>query len=1054
MTDTRERSDYVIDITGDVTGMVAAGEHVYQQQVNVKDGGLVYVLESGAAPFRRISTPVRSVPRAEPPLIGRRAELGAVTAAVRPGGTVQIVGQTGIGKTTLLTHSAHRDLSPELVDGIVHIRARGKALDDVLVDLFYSFHDSALPTPFVPPAQQIHRLLQDTKAAILIDDVDESAYEVGALLDSAASAAFVITADEPAGSVVQTVRLEGLSTSEAVELLVRELDGAEADPTELASLCERLDGHPDCVLLAARHVSQSGIAPGQLMEELDSEDPCGELARRVVGSLTSEAESVGKVLAALNGAPASVDQISSAVGFDAGPALAGLEKSGGAFSNSPIFYLNPLLVLAAEQLWDLDALRGELVSWFLDRLNKPMDEDEDRRRRWVGIAVELINWAESVGQHDEVISMGQAIDSVASLSGRWGAWLRALRVVEKSAQALGRNEELAWSLHQQGSRALCLGNHPEAERLLGNALDLRIEAGLASAVEATKHNLDVLRLPPGLGAGNGGSGPTPTPTPFLKTLGILAVGAVVGVGGWLGIRALASGSGELEVEPTEVVFEDVVEGESASRQIFLSNQGGGQLEVLRVSTEGDRAFGVESECGVDPILEPDTACTATVLFDASDPGTFQGSLIIEVSGGEDVIRIPLAGRALAMGRLVANQSEIDFGIVDAGTSSEEIVEFNNPGEVPVTVSSLHVGAGSSFSIVDDSCEAELGPGSSCAAAIRFIPNIEGDYADTLLIEHGGDEGLLEVGLRGMGVGEAEIVAEPGALDLGEFFVVDDGRDTPIVLRNEGRGATVLSVDLAVGERFELSGNSCDFTLEVGQECVVTVSFVPLSIEEALPDFVREATSESLLQLSVLSADNRYSDALTVVSQDEQILEIPVTGVAVLPLSDLGVEIGEITAEGFDDNGFPVYRVSVLVNNAGREEVSSGEIWIEARIDDYEASFLIPLVVVPEEEIEGQFLAAGAESVPPGPPVLVEGVAVVPLEGMAVGTVIQLTAKVDECDRSRLGDFCRVFELNELNNGSKAREITVPWFYATLIPFPLDFVIPIFVFPSTTVDPVD
>ena len=45
-----------------------------------------------------------------------------------------------------------------------------------------------------------------------------------------------------------------------------------------------------------------------------------------------------------------------------------------------------------------------------------------------------------------------------------------------------------WALHQQGTRALCLGNAIEAQTLLRQALNLRVQLGDRTGVDVTGHN--------------------------------------------------------------------------------------------------------------------------------------------------------------------------------------------------------------------------------------------------------------------------------------------------------------------------------------------------------------------------------------------------------------------------------------------------------------------------------------------------------------------------------------------------------------------------------------
>jgi len=543
---TTTEPDIVIDIRGDVSGMVAAGENIYQHQTNVSDGGLAYVLEEGVVPFRKAKRPIRLLSRADPPLLDREDETAEALGAVRPGGTIQVTGGPGSGKSLFLTHLAYGEMPVTLEDGVVHLRARGQPLYDLSFRLFYAFHDSLLPTAYVPPPPQIRREMAGITATILIDDVDDLGTDIDGLLDMAIDSGFVLSSRTEVVDGSAEVALGGLPTPEAVDLFARTYRGSLRDRPGVAELCAVLDGHPQCVVFAARLVDAEGLDPAALASELSGPDPCHQVAKRLLAALPESEARVAAFLAALEGAPVPVEQATAATAVSrTADVLRELAGAGIAPSNSPRYAFNPMLQDAAEELWDLDELRVTAVDQLTGWLGQRSPEDPSVIET-APMVLHLMDWAAGTGRHHETVALGEGIDGALALSGHWGSWERVHKIVLGSASDAGDAAARGWALHQMGTKALCWGERSVAESLLGEALGIRVQVGVQSAIDTTQHNLDVLHPPP---AGVAGEGDTPPGgggggiAAIAKGLGIVLVAGAVAVAGWLLFGPGADGDG-------------------------------------------------------------------------------------------------------------------------------------------------------------------------------------------------------------------------------------------------------------------------------------------------------------------------------------------------------------------------------------------------------------------------------------------------------------------------------------------------------------------------------
>ncbi len=770
---TTAETDIVIDIRGDVSGMVAAGENIYQHQTNVSDGGLAYVLEEGVVPFRKAKRPVRLLSRADPPLLDREEETAEALGAVRPGGTVQVTGGPGSGKSLFLTHLAYGEMPATLVDGVVHLRARGQPLYDLSFRLFYAFHDSLLPTAYVPPPPQIRREMAGTTAAIVIDDVDDLGTDVDGLLDMAIDSAFVLSSQTEVVDGSAKVALGGLPTPEAVDLFARTHRGPLPDGPGVAELCAVLDGHPQCVVFAARLVDAERVDPAALAAELSESDPCHQVAKRLLAALPESEARVAAFLAALEGEPVPIAQATAATQVsDTGEILRELAGAGIAPSNSPRYAFNPLLQNAAEELWDLDELRVTAVNQLTGWLGQRSPEDPIVVET-APMVLHLMDWAAGTGRHDETVALGEGIDGALALSGHWGSWERVHKIVLRSASDAGDAAARGWALHQMGTKALCWGERSAAESLLSEALGIRVQVGVQSAIDTTQHNLDVLHPPPG---GVPGEGDTPPGgggggiAAIAKGLGIVLVAGAVAVGGWLlfgpgadedgdttpvtsdgGFTEITSDggfAGILVPDPPEIEFPGVIEGSAEGRDIVVSNFGDQSLQIENMIVEGD-AFGIiGGDCGAGVDLGEGEACFVSVVFQAPERGTYEGALVIFNTGDPAFLEIPLFGQSFAIGRLEADPFVIEFGEIEADTTVSQIVQLRNPGDLPVTFEEFRLEDGTTFAVGGTTCPLELGGHADCSIEVLFNPTQQDQYADRLVVFYSGDGSPLLVDIVG------------------------------------------------------------------------------------------------------------------------------------------------------------------------------------------------------------------------------------------------------------------------------------------------------------------
>lgn len=1008
---------FVIDLRGNVSGMVAAGEFVYQQQVNVSDGGLVYVLEEGTVPYRRVPPPVRLLPRADPPLLDRIEETAASLGAIRPGGTVRVTGAPGAGKSLFLTHLAHGAMPPALDDGVVHLRGGGHSMGDLAFQLFYAFHDSQLPTAFVPPPPQIKRALAGVTAVVLIDDTD-AVDDLAGLMDLAVDCAFVVTSSalDPAG--VSSVTVGSLPADAAAALFAR-ASGLSADSKGVEALCGVLDGHAQCIVFAAELVRLEAVAPADLVTGLHRADACATVARRLLSALPGSDARAARYLAAFDGAPVPADRVAAATGDeDVSSALARLSAASIAPSNSPTYAFSPLLLEAAEEVWDLESQRRSAVAGLTAWLGAGAAGADAVEA--APMVLEAMDWTASTEYHDEAVKLASGIEGPLALAGMWGSWERALRTVRSSALDTGDDAALGWALHQLGTRALCLGDRSSADQLLRQALSIRESVGVQSAIETTRHNLDLL-MPPGSGSDPAEPEPEPPgglPAP-VKWLGAVLLIAGVVAAGWAIYNWLFDGRGLLTAEPTRLSYSMVLGDPVTLREVLIGNEGDAAAPIDAIAVEGDAFWlGDATSCNEGLELEPGAGCVITVAFDPPDSGNYDGTLL--VSDPDGVVTIDLDGEALAFASLEADPSSIEFEEVEAGTTATQLVRFTNTGGVPNLLETFFFETGLGYAVGDEDCLPELDAGASCTVEIRFTPPIQSEYPDRLVLTHQGADGATTVELFGTAFGSADLSASPPAIDFGPVRAGED-QFAETLVTNTGTASAPIGIVEGPEYPFSIVGDECDGELGAGGGCVITIRFNDDRVPEAGIEL------RSIARQPVIPVSTSHAEIIVVEGGGGQRIEIPLTAVSVIPLPDLTSRIDMVEQRSFDQNDFPVFHITATIENIGGERAGSSRIAV--RFDVGGESHVVPLLDDAGVPVEtGDIGDLGGV-------VTIDGFGVIPMAGMA-GSDVSVLVAANACleEQNPVAMPC-IQELNTVNNVSEPFETTVP-FLIFMPPFDL------------------
>lgn len=644
------------------TGRLITGSADRRMRLDVGSeyGGVIH---SGSSPrLRPRPTPLRPGLKPFRGLLDRVEETAAAAQAFESLLPVEFCGQSGIGKTALLRHLAYHTPDGKLPDGAIYLGQVGnQPSQDLLQFIFDSFYESD-PT-FKPREAEMLNLLRDKRALVLLDDVEIGRAEVERLMNAAPDSAFLLASEErQLFGEGRVITLPGLPAGEARQLLERELGRAIAPEEQAAAraICSILQGHPlrlaqTAALAMAQNLTLVKIAEQLQSVEAQSGDPGEAVTRHSLTSLPEGEKRALGAMAAIEGAPISAQALSEITSVsDIETALESLLSQRLIESHEAGYGLPASVRRMIGSEWDLTTWREWAMEYFTNRAEEL--QREPQRRELSAAILSLLDWASRSGRSRDAIRLGKAIEAALIIGGQWEAWSQTLERISQAAQVAGDGETEAWTLHQQGARALCLGDNNAARRLLTEALERRIEMGDHAAASVTRRNLDWLTpsvpfaAPEGSGPSSSSSGPTMRfrqvergriPT-WLKFFGVALLAGLA--------TLLFLNKVKAQFDPDRLSFANQPMDRPGAQQVAtLTNTG---LEPLMIaggaiigSAKDDFVIAEDSCRGKR--LARNESCKIIVIFAPRLAGVREATLTLTGGSGAELPGLPLTGVAIA-----------------------------------------------------------------------------------------------------------------------------------------------------------------------------------------------------------------------------------------------------------------------------------------------------------------------------------------------------------------------------------------------------------------------
>ncbi|HEY2769540.1 MAG TPA: hypothetical protein VGI87_03190 [Solirubrobacteraceae bacterium] len=482
-----------VSVGGDVVGsLIVTGDNNNVRLVlGSEHGALLEQLSRSERPTKRLRPgPLRSVPAPPRGSVDRADEARAILDSLAAGDPVNVHGPRGVGKT----HAVLRALSTDdsgLAGGAVYLYAPGP-LDDVMQTLFEAWYECE--PPFKPSTVELRRDLAAVRGVVALDSVELEPPDVQQVLLDATGCRVVFASRHRLLSDGTAIALQGLRLPHALIVLEQELGrpvtGAERHAGE--RICTALDGHPLRIREAVASARDAERPLHDLAEELSAADPELAVAEAKLEASGPEGRALLAALGLFGDATVGREHLEAIVGGERFEALV-MEalRRRDIRAHSPRYNLGATLAPVVGP--DAEAGKRALAHftrWATENRGRPevvMSEG--------AALIALLRWGLASGRAAETIELGRTIDSAFALGRRFGGWGQVLELVHDAAIGAGDREAEAWALHQQGTRALCLGDSARGTALLQRALKLRRDRGDELGASHTARNLMIARRP-------------------------------------------------------------------------------------------------------------------------------------------------------------------------------------------------------------------------------------------------------------------------------------------------------------------------------------------------------------------------------------------------------------------------------------------------------------------------------------------------------------------------------------------------------------------------------
>jgi hypothetical protein len=279
----------------------------------------------------------------------------------------------------------------------------------------------------------------------------------------------------------------------------------------------------------------------------------------------------------------------------------------------------------------------------------------------------------------------------------------------------------------------------------------------------------------------------------------------------------------ISVSPTSLSFGSVIDGQSKSQAVTVTNTGTSSLTISQLTSAGT---GVTVSGVTTPLtIAAGQSSTFNVQYAPQAAGSTTGSISLASNAPNSPATVAVSGTGVAAtSTLSASPAVVAFGNVNVGSSATQNVTITNTGNTSTSIAQISVN-GANVTATGISTPLALAPSQSATVSVQYSPTGAIALNGSLSIVNGQGQ-ATSVSVTGSGV-QASLAANPGSVSFSSV-VAGSTNSQSVQISNNGNASLTITQANVSGSGFSLTGLSLPVTLAAGQNTTFNVQFTTQS----------------------------------------------------------------------------------------------------------------------------------------------------------------------------------------------------------------------------------
>jgi hypothetical protein len=296
---------------------------------------------------------------------------------------------------------------------------------------------------------------------------------------------------------------------------------------------------------------------------------------------------------------------------------------------------------------------------------------------------------------------------------------------------------------------------------------------------------------------------------------------------------LAATSSNIEVSPSELVYEQVLPGGSLTKVVTVTNRGGSALSIdaLEIGGLTPASFSADAGTAFPLTLARDEWVAIQVTYAPGELGDHEGVLTIFSSdNGTPTVDVPLLTTPIS-GDIDAQPNPLQFGSVTVNQPSTQQITITNVGSADLAVSGATLGAGTSawFTLNAGALPATLTPNQSITVDVTFTPLAQSAVTGTVEITSDDpDEPVAVVALGGTGTTQpVPDISAQNAINFGQVERLTCSAKTATISNTGSATLNITSISKSFWTSSEYTFSPSSMNIAAGGSATLNVTYCPV-----------------------------------------------------------------------------------------------------------------------------------------------------------------------------------------------------------------------------------